>query len=589
VSAPLAPHVIEALAHGREDLLTDAERAAVEQLRNDSPDVIERLVTRERELSLAFGRTLARATDEIDVDALVTAAMARAEQSNERASTRALAFGAALGILVAAISGVVALALSDETGLAPLRRVGSFLRAGITLSLATSRAIDSLPGGAAGIALGAVVALAALAWVARRFDFGAAARGAGGTLMIAIAAFSPSSARAYDLEGVLPATATVTVDVDRAPRSAALTAAARSAGLGLAYTLPVDPEVTLHVRDAPLAEVLAALLPADELVEVSGHLLVVRAPRMPPLVVMQPMLAEHSFEPTLIEPNWAVLAPPIPPPPAMPMRPALMPDRRVDLNDVLTFGQDARIGREQEVRDVVTAGGDATVEGHVYGSVVTMGGDAEISGTVVGDVVTMGGDIHVSENGHVHGRLDAMGGDVSTDEASGSSSMVLATRAAGNGGSDGGDFVWALLRYSLLFLLAIVFLAVSPDRFARLSRAIVDRPMRVLTTGGLGLVGAALLFLVLIVSLVGIPVALLMVIGSPLAAMMGLAVVVAVIGTALPIKGLERRPVGRLAAGAIALFVVTRIPIVGGIVIFLALLAGIGALIVTRMGEREPS
>lgn len=587
MSAHLPPHVIEALAHGREDLLTEAERAAVERTRGEAPEALERLVEREREVSLAFGRTLSRTTDEIDVDALVTAAMARAERSTERASTRALALGGAFGVLLATTSGVLALALSDETGLAPLRRIGSFLRAGLTLSLATSRAVDSLPGGAAGVALVALAALAALVAIARRFDFGPTV-GRGALPLLVIGLLCPAPAHAYDLEGALPSDATVSVDVDHAPRSAALTAAARAAGLGLAYTLPTDPEVTLHVRDAPLGEVLSALLPGDELVEASGHLLVVRSPRMPPLVVVQPMLAEHNYEPTLIEPNWAVLAPPIPPPPAMPMRP-MVPDRRMDLSDVLTFGHDARIGREQEVRDVVTAGGDATVEGRVYGSVVTMGGDAEISGTVVGDVVTMGGDIHVTENGHVHGRLDAMGGDVSSDQSSGSSSLVLATRAEGNGGSDGGDFVWALLRYSLLFLLSILFLAVSPERFARLSRAIVDRPMRVLTTGGLGLLGGVMLFLVLIVSLVGIPVALLMVIGSPLAAMMGLAAVVAVIGTALPIKGLERRPVGRLAAGALALFVVTRIPIVGGIVIFLALLAGVGALIVTRMGEREPT
>ncbi len=586
MSPLLPPHVVEALAHGREELLTDDEREAIARARAESPQALERIVAREQELSLELGRALSRVKEDIDVDALVTIAMARAERSTERASTRALALGGAFGVLVASTSGALAVALSDETGLAPLRRVGSLFRAGVTLSLATSRAIDSLPGGAAGLALVALCTLVGLFAVARRFDF--ALRGAL-PLLLAFA-LPPTAAHAYDLEGTLPANASVTVDVDHAPRSAALTAAARAAGLGLAYTLPLDPPVTLHVHDAPLGEVLAALLPGEELVEASGHLLVVRPPRMPPLVVVQPMLTEHGFEPTLTEPNWAVLAPPIAPPPAMPMRSA-MPDRRVVLSDVLTFGQDARVSREQEVRDVVTAGGDANVEGRVYGSVLTMGGDAEISGTVVGDVVTMGGDIHVSENGHVHGRLDAMGGDVSSEERGGSSSLVLAARpeSANGGSSEGGDFVWALLRYSLLFLLSIAFLAVSPERFTRLSRVIIDRPLRVLATGGLGLAGACMLCVVLIVSFVGIPVALLMLIGSPLAAMMGLAAVVAVVGTALPIKGLEHRPVGRLAAGALALFVVTRIPIVGAIVIFLALLAGVGALILTRLGEREPT
>ena len=102
----------------------------------------------------------------------------------------------------------------------------------------------------------------------------------------------------------------------------------------------------------------------------------------------------------------------------------------------------------------------------------------------------------------------------------------------------------------------------------------------------LGIVGSVVM-VALVVSLIGIPIALVLAIVAPVVTAAALASVVPVIGAMLPTRQLEGRPVARLAAGAFALFVLTRIPVIGGLALGLALLAGLGALVLTRFGVRE--
>jgi hypothetical protein len=195
----------------------------------------------------------------------------------------------------------------------------------------------------------------------------------------------------------------------------------------------------------------------------------------------------------------------------------------------------------------------------------------------------------------VHGRLDSLGGEVEIDAppgmAFGSSAPPMALTLPPRYGNveDDGGIVWAVLRYSLLFLGAILFLGLAPERFGRVQRAIVERPVRTLATGTLGMLVSGVLLLALCVSLIGIPLAIVLAMIAPVVAAAALASVVPVIGAMLPTRKLDGRPVARLAAGALALFVITRIPLVGGLALGLALLAGLGALVLTRFGGRDAS
>jgi hypothetical protein len=276
--------------------------------------------------------------------------------------------------------------------------------------------------------------------------------------------------------------------------------------------------------------------------------------------------------------------------PAAPLPPT--PAGRIE--DVLTFGGDANVPEGHDVRDVVTMGGDAEVDGRAFGNVVTMGGDADIGGVVVGNVATMGGDIRIRPTGVVFGRLETMGGEVVHEGTTSLSMQGSAELGGGEAQGDGGGFFATVvetaeagLRYALLFLGALLFAFFAPERFARLHGAVRRAPLRSIAGGTVGLIAAGLLSIVLLITVIGIPVALVLGLVVFVAACAGLATVGHLIGQALPVRALEERPVMRLAAGILALFVVTRVPFFGWLAFWIALVIGVGAVVLTRFGKSD--
>jgi hypothetical protein len=196
----------------------------------------------------------------------------------------------------------------------------------------------------------------------------------------------------------------------------------------------------------------------------------------------------------------------------------------------------------------------------------------------------------VRNHGVVHGRLDSLGGRVRVDDGASAAAVPLAIGARPDQHEfheEDGGIVRTLLGCSLLFLASILFLGVAPERFGRVQRALVERPVRTIATGMLGVIAAGVLMIALVVSLIGIPVAVVLFIASPIVCVAALASVVPVVGAMLPMRQLEGRPVARLAAGAFVVFIVTLVPVLGKLALALALLAGLGALVLTRAGARE--
>ncbi|UJR82002.1 hypothetical protein [Sandaracinus amylolyticus] len=578
---------LEALAHGRRDLVRDEIARAV-----DEDAALSAWLEREREDARETSVALKRAAPEIDdFDALIAGAMKHAPSEHPSPSRASLWTGAAIGTAVALVSGLASvLASAEPTVLA--REAWSDLtaiaRLGVTLATALDRIAAMLPGGWAAIAAIGLAFFALLALPLRAIAGGGWSRAPSSAALMLAVLGATTSAHAYDLEGAWPEPdVTVSVDVERTPLSEALRQALASAQLGLAYTLPDDPQVTLHVRDAPLREVLDALL-ADVPARVrhSGHLLVVR----PAVESPQAIATTAPSPPPLV----------LPPPPPLPAAPPAPPPPGDELRDLVTFGGDARVLPDQRVRDVITMGGNARVEGQAFGNVVTMGGDADVRGTVVGDVVTMGGDIHVARGGHVHGQLNAMGGNIAVDEPvrdhQGSISLSVTsapdtTRAASHHDDDEsrgwvGETLEAAMRHALLFLLGLVFMGLAPARLSMLQSTLVKQPLRVLASGFLGVIAGAVLTLVLVITILGIPAAIVLALGLFLGAYLGLAATASVIGAALPIAALKDRPVLQLAVGVAILFVVSRVPVIGGLLVVGATLAGLGAVILTRGGAR---
>ncbi|HEY8426823.1 MAG TPA: polymer-forming cytoskeletal protein, partial [Sandaracinaceae bacterium] len=548
---------------------------------------------------------LRRAMPELDdLDAMIARAMRAAP--SDAPTRRSLAIGGAVGGLAAAALAILSLpAASSMSGL------GAAGRQAFTLARALDSLVESLvPGGWSAIALAGLGLAALLAWplrwllVDRRPGTGLSTGAI--ALALAVGVSAPAlRAHAYRVEGEWPAGAPrVTVDVDGRPTSEALRLATEAAGLGLVARLPDDPAVTLHVREAPIDEVVQALLGDLDVVVIPGaSLITVRPDAAPPPADPAEPGAGHDGvalrccppevvdvpaapDPAPAAPSFAVAAPSAPP--AAPSPPDGVGDR-------VTFGADAVIGPDEVVRSVITMGGDARVLGRAYGDVVTMGGDAEIVGEVIGNVTTMGGDITVRAGARVHGDLNAMGGQVEVEDEATLHGQVLGAPGRGPhlasvhvpGVHDGEPDVyrWALW-HALLFLFGLVMLGIARERFTVLRGELAARPVRSAFGGLFGLLAGGLLTIVLVLTLIGIPGAA--VLGAVLfvAVCLGWAASAYWLGSVLPLGVLKDRPVLQLAVGVGALFVVGLVPAVGKLIAAAAALAGLGAVIATRFGKQ---
>ncbi|MBW2461934.1 MAG: polymer-forming cytoskeletal protein [Deltaproteobacteria bacterium] len=278
--------------------------------------------------------------------------------------------------------------------------------------------------------------------------------------------------------------------------------------------------------------------------------------------------------------------------------------------DRVTFGADAFVAEGEVVDDLITMGGNARIEGAVRGDVLTMGGDLVVSGegTVRGDVLTMGGDLVVSGEGTVGGEGLTMGGDVEVAEgaqivggasalgggvhrgagethAVGASQLPSTGLAASFGHGLGeflGDAFSSLLNHLLLFVFGLFLMGLTPERFEALQVTIIRKPAPSLGYGLLGLLAAVVTLIVAAITVVGIPAAILGAIALPVVVYVGLAAFAAVFGAALPSERLRSRPMLQLGAGVLALWLVSLLPVAGGIATVVAAAVGTGALIQTR-------
>ena len=268
--------------------------------------------------------------------------------------------------------------------------------------------------------------------------------------------------------------------------------------------------------------------------------------------------------------------------------------------------------------DVSGAAGTIRVaeSGRVDGSINGAAGDVRIEGAVGGDVnagsgslrvtdtATIGGDVNVgAESVRIDGRID---GDVRV----GAETVVLGPNAdiGGEFRYDADDFTqdpgatvsggvvedptlrgdvgtftlpdWVTWGYGLLanLLLGAILLALFPAFSARVAGRVSDGPARTGGAGLLTLVGGPILLVLVAITIVGIPLA---VIG---AIAFGLAIWIGVVYGQYAVGAWVLRRAGRddrwlaLGVGLVGFALVDLIPVVGGVLAFGALLLGLGAL-----------
>jgi hypothetical protein len=252
----------------------------------------------------------------------------------------------------------------------------------------------------------------------------------------------------------------------------------------------------------------------------------------------------------------------------------------------------------------------------VLGDVVAILGDAEVSGHVRGDLVVVLGHLRLDDGAVVEGEVISVLGGV--DRADGASVGALTVIDPGLTLLPGGDLgllvggwaefgVWQAMFLLLLLLVVILLAAVPRPRLLAVAATLEGRPLQSIGAGMvLGLLGhVAVLGLaaILVLTVIGIPVALLLVLALGLLDL--LAVGVAGLATGrrfcarlalgcghpwretflgLVVLHLPALLAGLVAAAGAAPLLVLLLVWLGRLVKILAFCAGLGALLLGRLG-----
>lgn len=261
---------------------------------------------------------------------------------------------------------------------------------------------------------------------------------------------------------------------------------------------------------------------------------------------------------------------------------------RNNVGGSLTIGADEWI-----CGNVSVYGGSATILGHVGGNVTVVGGSAEVAGRIDGNLTTIGGGIHLRPGAVIGGNVDAVGGTISRDPGA----VIGGNVEQGFAGHDmpthwlglfgGSTFPWF---HVLFWALAGLCVATFFPSQLRHVRDVARREPAMSFFGGLGaLFLSVIAALVLFITCLGIPIALLLVLGCWLAWIVGTVALGFWVGEGLLRLGSahDRAPVVAAVLGVTLLSLAESIPCLGGVVSIVAGFMGLGASTLALLYSRR--
>ena len=271
-------------------------------------------------------------------------------------------------------------------------------------------------------------------------------------------------------------------------------------------------------------------------------------------------------------------------------------------------GGQVELGPKGEVAgNVSVAGGQVRLYGAVRGHVQAAGGRLLIDAPITGDVLATSGHVELGPRARITGKLRYRSGEALQQDPAAQVSGGIEQLVQGWGGSAasappaheparGGHGVGAIgwLWTAGLVVLAAVLLAMAPVASTRFGVTLRERLGLSLVLGFVWLVCVPVLTLLLLLTVIGIPLALF--VAALYLAVLPLAYVAAAVG--LGDWALTRWQAShaatsgwRVGAAALALVLLTalsRVPWLGALLAFAVLLAGLGALLLQWRRSAPP-
>lgn len=409
----------------------------------------------------------------------------------------------------------------------------------------------------------------------------------------------------------------ISLSLSRASRSEALRKLADAAHWNVIYRGPEGAPIDLHVKQLPPEDVMEALFAdASYRAERKGDLITIVPTSLAAKPEARPEQATpgdevgapsaaasaDALEPKSKGPSVAKAdaEPPSitpPTPPAVPSAPEISLSKGAafgDGKDRVITGSSITIQKDEVVHDLTVMGGSAEVHGTVTGDLTVMGGRATLhpGARVGGDAAVVGGNLELKDDTEVGGDVGVMGGKLTQAKGARVLGEVQTNRSGGvydgdheeRGGKTMGlieEIGSALTKSALLFVFGVVLMALATRRMDALSQEVTLRPMRSFAMGVVGWLAALLAFIVLCVTVIGIPIALLGVLVLVFVSYAGICAVLQTLGGTL-VQHRTKNPYTHLAVGCAVFLLVGAIPWLGGFFTFAVMTMGLGAAIASR-------
>jgi len=419
------------------------------------------------------------------------------------------------------------------------------------------------------------------------------------------------------------APAVKTIDVSfRGTLRDALKRIAEDGGINVVATGELDTSVEVHLKGVTAQQALRTIARTYSLrLDEDGSIFTLR-----PMTASEKEAAEKGAAASPAPSVPAPAMPPALPMAAMPPTPPLPPmPPRITADDLDPREIKERVRQEvrkaqrrgKGARDVSVRGQSLEVkEGDTVDNAVVFGGNLDVHGTVDGDATAFGGNVILHPNAVVEGSVASMGGTVIREEGA----RVEGSTESFGGGNIGalvagevknnlkkelrgsradedededekdseGGLAGFILKFAALFGLGFLGQLFFPSRMKDVAAELKARPLKSVLTGVLGGLALFVSSVVLCITLIGIPVAGVLLLAAMLVTALGLTAVASELGMRVPVLRGRKTQAVVLALGSLILLGLGSIPGLGVLVMVLACLMGFGAAIRTRFGNRPP-
>jgi len=256
--------------------------------------------------------------------------------------------------------------------------------------------------------------------------------------------------------------------------------------------------------------------------------------------------------------------------------------------NVTVFGETVQLHSDAEVSGSFTSASESsTVDGRVGRDLIVFAERSAVNGSVGGNARLAGETVTIGPNATIAGELTIHSGgepDISADASLAAGPRIERTEDDSSG-SPFGRVVWRFLAWSAAFIYGLVVLFLAPRMVTRVVENLSRYGMSI-GLGALALVAIPVAIVIVCLTLVGIPLGLIALVGYVLAIYSAQVFVGSWIGQALLGKSKTKgEAIGRLALGLAILQIAVLVPVMGGIVSVAVVLWGFGAFVLALLGS----